>query len=155
MSEASPDKTKRRYIKLLTDYQWSYRYSVFYDDLTLSSKLITDKEEFQQRLRKEFPEQPFLIRVQTKVGGLVDSKALQAYLTILTTAKSERLKQVVHESFASDMNIMSGPLSDRKLKSITCAIENQRLHDLKKIFGGIRIKRYSVLNKAKLQPVQE
>lgn len=153
MSEASPDKTKRRYIKLLTDYQWSYRYSVFYDDLTLSSQLITEKEDFQQRLRKEFPEQPFLIRVQTKVGGLDDSKALQAYLMILTTAKSERLKQVVHESFASDMNIMSGPLSDGKLKSITSAIQNQRLHDLTKVFGDIRIKRYSVLNKAKLQPV--
>lgn len=155
MSEASPDKTKRRYIKLLTDYQWNYRYSVFYDDLTLSSQLITDKEEFQQRLRKEFPEQPFLIRVQTKVGGLDDSKTLQAYLTILTTAKSEGLKQVVHDSFPAHMNVMSEPLSAGKLKSITSAIENQRPHNLKKVFGDIRIKRYSVLNKAKLQPVQE
>jgi len=154
MSEASPDKTKRRYIKLLTEYHWSYRYSVFYDDLTLSSQLVTEKEEFQQRLRKEFPEQPFLIRIQTKVGGLDDSKTLQAYLTILTTARSESLKSVVHESFPSDMNVMSEKLSTGKLQSIASAIENQRPHNLTKVFGDIRIKRYSVLNKAKLQPVQ-
>ena len=153
MSEASPDKTKRRYIKLLTENQWDYRYSVFYAKPELSSQLVADKEEFQQMLRKQFPEQPFLIRIQTKVGGLDDSKTLQAYLMILTTARSEDLKQVVHESFPSEMRPVGGKLPAGKLQSIASAIENQKPHNLKKVFGDIRIKRYSVLNKAKLKPL--
>jgi len=154
MSEESQDKTKRKYITLLTEYQWTHWYSVFYANPELSSQLIKDKEEFQQLLRKQFPEQPFLVRVQIKVGGLDGYKGLQAYLVILTTARSEGLKQAVHESFPSKMRPTGGKLPTGKLQSIASAIETQRPHNLTKVFGDIRIKRYSVLNKAKLQPVE-
>ncbi|WP_085724684.1 hypothetical protein [Pseudomonas sp. R37(2017)] len=153
MSETSEDKTKRRYLALLTGHHWSHQYSVFYDDLKLSNQLLTDKEPFLQSLRKRYPGQPFLVRIQTKNGNGKGDKGLQAYLMILTTAQSGGLKQIVDESFTADMNVKSKRLEGLKPYTIASAIENQRPHDLTKVFGDIRIRRWSLLNKAMLVPV--
>ena len=152
MSETSADKTKRNYIALLAENQWSHRYSVFYADPTLSNQLLTDMVAFKQVLRRQYPNQPFLIRIQTKAGGLNDVTTLQAYLTILTTAKAGGLNEVVGGAFSSDMNVMSGKLTDAKLQSIASAIEKHKPHDLTKVFGDIRIRRWSLLNKEMVVP---
>lgn len=146
MSETSEDKTKRKYLAMLTDHQWSHRYSVFYADLTMSNRLLTDMVGFKQALRKEYPDQPFLIRIQTKLGGLTDKKTLQAYLTILTTAKSGELKEVALGTFSSEVNVSSEKLLPAKLESMASAIDTQKPHDLTKVFGNVRIRRWSVLN---------
>ncbi|NWA44704.1 hypothetical protein HX793_22280 [Pseudomonas reactans] len=153
MSETSQDKTKRKYLSLLREHQWSHQYSVFYDDLTLSNRLLTDKEPFLQSLRKQFPDQPFLVRIQTKAGNGRGDKTLQAYLMILTTARSDGLKEIVDESFTSTMNVMSKKLVGLKPYTIASAIEKQKPHDLHMVFGDIRIRRWSLLNKAMLVPV--
>ncbi|WP_458718139.1 hypothetical protein [Pseudomonas gregormendelii] len=146
MSETSGDKTKRKYLAMLTDHHWSHRYSVFYANPKMSNELLTDMVGFKQALRKQYPDQPFLIRIQTKAGGLDGDKTLQAYLTILTTARSDCLDEVANGTFTSSMNVMSGPLSPTKLKSIASAIEGSKPHDLTKVFGDVRIRRWSVLN---------
>ena len=147
MSETSEDKTKRKYLAMLTDHQWSHRYSVFYDDLALSNHLLTDMVGFKQALRKQYPDQPFLIRIQVKVGNGRGDKTLQAYLMILTTARSEGLKEVADNAFSSEVNVMSDKLAPAKLESIASAIDTQKPHDLTKVFGNVRIRRWSVLNK--------
>ncbi|MBA2925267.1 hypothetical protein G9Q84_20510 [Pseudomonas sp. P7] len=153
MSENTDDKTKRKYLALLTENQWSHRYSVYYADPAMSKSLLTDMVEFKQALRKRYSDQPFLIRIQTKVGGLNDKTTLQAYLTILTTSSSEGLKVVAHDTFSSEVNIQRGKLSTAKLESIASAIDKQRPHDLSKVFGDVRVRRYSVLNKEMLKPL--
>jgi hypothetical protein len=152
MSETSEDKTKRKYLALLNGNKWSHQYSVFYDDLTLSNRLLTDKEAFLQTLRKQFPGQPFLVRIQTKMGNGRGDKGLQAYLMILTTAQSD-VQEVADKSFTSVMNVKSKKLVGLKPFTIASAIDKQRPHDLQKVFGDVRIKRYSVLNKPMLVPV--
>jgi hypothetical protein len=153
MSEASEDKTKRRYIALLKENKWSYQHSVFYDDLTLSNQLLTDKEAFLQTLRRQFPDQPFLVRIQTKAGNGKGDKGLQAYLMILTTARSDGLKEIVDKTFASKMNVISKKLEGLKPYTIADAITKQKPHNLQKVFGDIRIRRWSLLNKPMLVPV--
>jgi len=153
VSETSQDKTKRMYIALLTENQWSYRYSVFYADPSLSNRLLTDMVGFKQSLRRVYPNQPFLIRIQTKVGGLDDNTTLQAYLTILTTARSENLKGVAHDTFSSEVRIQRGKVSAEKLASMASAIDKQKPHNLQKVFGDIRIRRWTLLNKPMLVPV--
>jgi hypothetical protein len=153
MSETTDDKTKRKYLALLTENQWSHRYSVFYADPAMSKNLLTDMVEFKQALRKRYPDQPFLIRIQMKAGGLNGDKTLQAYLTILTTASSEGLKVVAHDTFSSEVRIPRGKVSTAKLASMASAIYKQRPHDLSKVFGDVRVRRWTLLNKASLVPV--
>lgn len=153
MSETSQDKTKRKYIALLKENQWSYQHSVFYDDLKLSNQLLTDKERFLQTLRKQFPDQPFLVRIQTKMGNGRGEKGLQAYLMILTTNRSDGFKEIADKSFASKMNVRSKPLVGLKPFTIADAINNQKPHDLTRVFGDVRIKRWTLLNKEMLVPV--
>lgn len=153
MSETSEAKTKRKYLELLRENQWSHRYSVFYDDITLSKRLLADKERFLQLLRKKFPDQPFLVRIQTKAGNGKGSKALQAYLMILTSARSDGLKEIADKTFSSQMNVPSEKLEGLKLYTIASAIEKQKPHDLQKLFGDIRIRRWSLLNKGALVPM--
>lgn len=151
MSETSEDKTKRKYLATLTNHHWSHQYSVFYDNLALSNHLLADMVGFKQALRKQFPDQPFLIRIQTKVGNGRGDKTLQAYLMILTTARSEGLKGVADNAFSSEVNVMSDmKLAPEKLESIASAIDKQKPHDLTKVFGDVRIRRWSVLNKEAL-----
>lgn len=153
MSETSEDKTKRRYLALLKGHQWSHQYSVFYDDLMLSNQLLTDKGPFLQTLRKHYPGQPFLVRIQTKMGNGRGDKELQAYLMILTTARSDGFKEIVDKTFTSVMNVISKPLVGLKPFTIADAINNQKPHDLTKVFGDVRIKRWTLLNKPMLVPV--
>lgn len=153
MSETTEDKTKRKYLALLTENQWSHRYSVYYADPVMSKSLLADMVEFKQVLRKQYPNQPFLIRIQIKAGGLNGDKTLQAYLTILTTASSEGLKVVAHDTFSSEVNIQRGKVTSTKLESIASAIDKQKPHDLSKVFGDVRVRRYSVLNKEMLKPL--
>lgn len=153
MSETTEDKTKRKYIALLKGNQWSHQYSVFYDNLTLSNQLLTDKQRFLQSLRKQFPGQPFLVRIQTKMGNGRGEKGLQAYLMILTTTRSDGFKEIVDKSFASKMNVISKPLVGLKPFTIADAINNQKPHDLTRVFGDVRIKRWTLLNKEMLVQV--
>lgn len=150
MSETTEDKTKRKYLALLIGHQWSYRYSVFYADPAMSKNLLTDMVEFKQALRKRYPDQPFLIRIQMKAGGLNGDKTLQAYLTILTTASSEGLKVVAHDTFSSEVNIQRGKVTSAKLVSMASAIDKQKPHNLTKVFGNVRIRRWTLLNKGML-----
>lgn len=153
MSETSEDKTKRNYIALLTKNQWCHQHTLFYVYPEESVNLLTDKVAFQQVLRKQYPDQPFLIRIQTKVGDSDGENVLQAYLTILTTVRASGLTQVVDQSFRSEMRVRSRTLSDAKVQSMAGSIDKQKPHNLKKVFGDVRIRRWTLLNKEMLVQV--
>lgn len=144
MSESSEDKSKRKYVALLTGNEWRHQYSVFYDDPTQSVRLLSDMVRFKQSLRRKVADQPFLIRIQTlnKAG-----QPLQAYLTMFTTKRVEGLKDVISKLFASPVNVAGRTLQQAKIDSIADAICTQRPQDLSKVFGKTGVNRWSVLNK--------
>jgi len=150
VSESSEEKTKRKYLTVLRDYQWSYQHSVFYDDPEQSLGLLEDMASFKQMLRRRCPDQPFLIRVQALKKGAVH----QAFLSIITTAKVDDLREMANKVFPAVMNVLGKKLSVDKLDQIAKTIEKQKPHDLSKLFDKTGINRWSVLNKHLLLPLE-
>lgn len=151
MSETSEDKTKRKYLTVLRDYQWSYQHSIFYKDAELSHALLDDMVRFKQVLRRRCPDQPFLIRVQALKKGDVH----QAFLSIITTAKVEDIEGIANKTFPAAMNVRGRRLSAERLSQQGHVIEEAKPHDLSKLFDKAGINRWSVLNKHSLAPVQD
>lgn len=160
MSESSEEKTTRKYLQLLSDYEWSYQYSLFYDDPEESHHLLDDMVTFKQELRRKWPEAAFMIRIQSHrrdMGSGNANRILQAFLSILSTSKLQGIMDgFLDPLFSAPVNIMYKRLSIAKQKQIYGSIAIQRPHDLTKIFKDktTPIRRYSVLNKAKLEKRQ-
>lgn len=144
MSETSEEKTKRKYLAVLRGYRWSYQHSIFYDDPEQSHALLDHMVRFKQVLRRRCPDQPFLVRIQTLKKG---SAPHQAYLTIFTTKKVDGLREMANKVFPAIMNVRGKNLSLEKLDRIAQTIEEQKPHDLSKLFDKAGINRWSVLNR--------
>jgi len=147
VSESSEEKTKRKYLTVLRGYQWSYQHSIFYNDPNESHALLEHMVRFKQILRRRYPEQPFLIRIQTLKKG---SAPHQAYLTLFTSNKVEDLREIANKVFPVTMNVLGKKLSAEKLDQLAEAIDNQKPHDLSKVLNKAGINRWSVLNRQKL-----
>lgn len=146
MSESSEDKTRRKFAKYLLHPRWAYQYSFFYEDPADSKSLLNDQKLFRQKLRRKFPNQPFLVRVQTlKRAG----RELQAYLTIYTTQKTEGMFELSERYFP--VNVLYRQLTERRREVKAHKILTQKPHDLTKLFGQVRIRRYGVINKHLLE----
>lgn len=156
MSETSEDKSKRNYLKQLQGYQWSYQHSIFYEDVEDSRALLSDMVRFKQELRRQCPNQPFLIRIQLlnrKTGRNPDG-GLQAYLSIITTKNAYKaIGAAADKAMSTQCNVMSKSLTPEKLTKAASAIKAQKPHDLERLFGKEKINRFSVLNKTKLIPL--
>jgi hypothetical protein len=149
VSESSEEKTKRKYLTVLRGYQWSYQHSVFYDDPEQSLGLLDDMASFKQMLRRRRPDQPFLIRVQALKKGAVH----QAFLSIITTAKVDDLREIANKTFPTTMNVVGRRLTPERLSQQARVIEEAKPHDLSKLFDKAGINRWSVLNKGQLVTV--
>lgn len=153
MSETSEEKTRRRYLALLTGNEWTYQYSVFYADPALSIQLLDEQIAFKQKLRMQYSDQPFLIRIQTKLGNGLGDKTLQAWLSVITTKPAQGFESILDATFSTPMNGPGRKLTRMKLYTAANAISKQKPHDLKKLFGNIQIRRWTLLNKPKLKPL--
>ena len=143
MSETSEDKTKRKFVAHLRKPIWTIQYSVFYVNPAESYKLLEDQKRFRREMKRKFPEQPFLVRVQTHRKG----KTHQAYLTFYTTQKSDGVEELAKRYFSSEVKVVSQPLTVEGCESKAGTILKQGLHDLEKVFGQVRIRRHDVINK--------
>ncbi|MDX9664436.1 hypothetical protein QMK50_05565 [Pseudomonas sp. P5_152] len=142
MSESSEDKTKRRFLAVLKGNSWNYQYSVFYDKPELSVNMLSDMAKFKQRLSRLYPDQPFLIRLQELRKGIVR----QVFLSIITTAKVENLREIANKMFPTVMNVKSRALTAEKLDQIAASIDKQAPHNLNRFFNKENVHRWSVLN---------
>lgn len=146
MSETSEEKTKRKYLTVLRGNQWLYQHSVFYDDPEQSLGLLDDMASFKQMLRRRCPAQPFLIRVQALKKGAVH----QAFLSIITTARVDDLREIANKTFPATMNVVGRRLSAERLSQQARVIEEAKPHDLSKLFDKAGINRWTLLNKQHL-----
>lgn len=154
MTESADNKTKRKYLKMLNQYEWSYQYSIFYEDAQDSHKLLDDMVGFKQRLRRKYPDTAFLVRIQAhRKRWEGASPELQAFLMILSTSKLQGiLDDYLDSQFTAPVRMIYQKISEGKLRSIYRSIAKQSPHQLHKIFTAptSTIKRFSVLNKTKL-----
>lgn len=148
MSESSEDRTKRQYLSLLNNNEWNYQYSVFYEDAEQSKSLLEDMIEFKQTIRRKYPTNPLLIRIQ-----LHKKEELQAYLSIMTTEKMKNLSEITAKAFPSEVKILYRRLTEERISRIASAIKTQKPHNLERFFNK-PARRWSLLNKPHLKEKQ-
>jgi hypothetical protein len=151
MSESSDDKTRRKFANQLLQPVWTYQYSFFYESPDLSNNLLEDQKVFRQELRRKFPYQPFLVRIQMLNRGQV----LQAYLTLYTTCKTVGMREVADRYFPQAMKMIYRHLTDRSRENKAHKIHTQNPQNLTKLFGSVRVRRYGVINKHLLTDIEE
>lgn len=149
--ESPEDKAKRKFSKHLLNPIWTYQYSVFYEEPEQSRNLLEDQRVFRQELRRKFADQPFLIRIQT----LNRDNVLQAYLTLYTTQKAFGLTELAERYYPAPVNVIYRRLSATQRELKARRILEQKPHDLTKLFGSVRIKRYALINKRLLTDVDD
>jgi len=159
--ESSESKTKRNMIALLSNYQWSYQYSIFCDvndleweqakDVAMSWIHDFDDLKFRDYLRKTSSTAIlFNIRVHV-VKGRADKKRFpQIFLTMYC---NDSLSLSDCENYfgndAYPLNVMHKRLSKWKIRSTCDAIRTQALHNISSLDGKHRI---SIINRKLLIP---
>ncbi|WP_407532849.1 hypothetical protein [Acinetobacter baumannii] len=162
--ESSNDKTVRKMINYLSNYEWMYQYSMFVDvlsfeldeakDVTKNWLLKFDDKKFRDYLRKKKGNEDvammYVIRKTIHKNHPSKKSFQQFYITMYS---SNEIHGLDHAQFYSDfpLNILSRRVTDTKIKSTCSALKNQKLHDLS-LLGGK--KRYTIINKAKLRPIE-
>ena len=155
--ESSEDKTKREITNLLTNYQWQYQYSIFFDirdtDYDEAKVLAIawldsfDDIKFRDYLRKTSDTAILFIIRTTLIKNRTDNKRFkQIYLTLYCNQQLH-LDDVIYNYLDSDedtINVIFRKVSDYKIHTTATTIKNQKLHDLSFLVGK---KRYSLINK--------
>lgn len=143
MSEASKDKTKRKYLSMLRAYPWHHQHSVFYTDEPDSIALLDDMIAFKQLLRRRHPQHPFLIRIQL----LNREKKPQAFLSILAPARIEDIQDIADITFSADVVVLGRVCTEQRLERMASVIKAQKPHNLERFFNKHQVRRWSLLNK--------
>ena len=162
--ESSNDKTVRKMINYLSNYEWMYQYSMFVDvlsfeldeakDVAKNWLLKFDDKRFRDYLRKKKGNEDvammYVIRKTIHKNHLSKKSFQQFYITMYS---SNEIHGLDHAQSYSDfpLNILSRKVTDKKIESTCSALKNQKLHDLS-LLGGK--KRYTIINKAKLIPLK-
>ena len=145
--ETSEEKTKRKFTAYLRRPIWTYQYSVFYVNREDSGNLLEDQKRFRRGLKRKFPDQPFLVRVQTLQRGA----SRQAYLTIYTTQQTAGIEALAKRYFPSEVNVPGRAVTVDECEVKAHKIMTQKPQDLAKLLGDVRIRRYGVINKHLLE----
>lgn len=145
MSESSEERTKRKFLNQLKNYDWRVQVSLFGHDTPENTHELF--KYAKTVLRRSSPDQPYLVRLQLKRHR--DSKRLHAYLSCLTIQKLD--SETVALITKTGLKVKQRVITKKKIESIGSTIKKQNPHDLSLYFGDIPVKRYTVLNAAKLE----
>lgn len=162
--ESSNDKTVRKMINYLSNYEWMYQYSMFVDVLSFELEeakdvaknwlLKFDDKKFRDYLRKKKGNEDvammYVIRKTIHKNHPSKKSFQQFYITMYS---SNEIHGLDHALSYSDfpLNILSKRVTDTKIKSTCSALKNQKLHDISSLNGK---NRYSIINQAKLIPLK-
>lgn len=146
MTETTEDRTKRTYITKLLSYTWQHQTSVFYECHESSLALLDKLPSIKAKLRRKYPDQPFLLRVQLKEHK--DCKEWRAYLVVFSLSKVEGLWQYLNSITSGNAYNMKLP-EWRRLRAAK-AISDNPPHELKSFFGRDKINRQALLNEKHL-----
>ncbi len=156
--ESSEDKTVRKMIYYLSNYEWLYQYSIFVDVVPLElddakevakTWLLTfDDLKFRDYLRKMNSDvaMMYVLRKTTHKNHPSGKRFQQYYITIFTTDSLSGIDKVNYYVDYS-CNVLNRSVTCRKIESTCNALRKQNLHDLSSLGNK---KRYSILNKSKL-----
>ena len=152
--ESSADKTKREMSNLLTNYQWAYQYSIFFDVsyLAYDKARVASLEWFNEfndiKLRDYLRKTSdtavlFIIRTGFIRNRNDKKKIRQVYLTIFCNTEIN-LAYYLERKGEDNLNVIKRKLKPWRIASAVETIKKQNLHNLE--FLGNK-KRYSLINK--------
>lgn len=154
--ERSADKTKRKMIDLLSNYQWQYQYSIFCDvhDLDYEDAkhaAIAWIHDFNHKKLRDYLRKVgntailFIVRAHT-IRNRCDKRLVkQIYLTMYC---NELLNLDVCQRYGSyPLNVKRRKVSELKIATTCKALQRQALHDLSSSNG---MRRYTVINSSLL-----
>lgn len=159
--ESSQSKTKRNMIALLSNYQWSYQYSIFCDvsnlhfeeakDVAMSWIHDFDDLKFRDYLRKTSNTAIlFNLRVHMLKGREDKKRFPQIFLTMYCNdSLSLNSCENYLKNTAYPLNVMHKRLSKWKIRTTCDAIRTQALHNISSLDGKDRI---SIINRKLLIP---
>lgn len=164
MMENSEDKTVRHIVNYLTNYDWLYQYSIFVDvnyldveeakNVAKNWLLKFDDKRFRDYLRKKKGNEDvammYVIRKHLHRNHPSKKSFQQFYITMYSSNEIHGLDDAQNYS-DFPLNTLDRKVTDKKIESICSALKNQKLHDLS-LLGGK--KRYTIINKAKLRPIE-
>lgn len=157
--ESSNDKTIRKMIHNLSNYEWTYQYSIFVDVLYVEleeAKLIAtdwlnkfNDSLFRDYLRKKNKDvaMMFIIRKTLHRRHSSNKKFHQYYITIFSTDLIDGIENV--GNYGNHIyNVVNRKVTALKIQTTCNALQSQNLHDI----SSLNIHRYSLINKSKLIP---
>lgn len=156
--ESSENKTKRKMIDLLFNYQWSYQYSIYCDVHNLEyeeAKVVAmswindfDDKKLRDYLRKTSETAIlFIVRAGT-IRNRSDRKLVkQIYLTMFCNADLNLDNCERYGLYP--LNFQRRKVHEWKIRTTCNAIQRQALHNLDSLNGK---KRYTIINKGLLIP---
>lgn len=165
LSESSKNKTKRGIITLMSDYEWSYQYSLFpaleggskeEDKIKAEELILSGLDLFREKLRKKFQGVGILFmlrRGRISEGFRVNYRKdfQQLYLTWYSASKMDKnvITDVLKDCYDFKINVCSQSLTQQEIESSVSAIRNQKLHDLSLYYeiAGKKFKRFTVINR--------
>lgn len=165
MMEKSKDKTRRKMIDYFKKYRWMHQYSIFLklndldiDEIKSFAKswiLEFDDDKFKDYLKKKKGNKDvamiYMLRSHRNKSYLPNSRPfLQFYITVYSTDIIEGFYDAFNYSNFS-LNVIDRELTDKKIETTCNALKKGKLHNLS-LLGGK--KRYTIINKAKLIPVE-
>lgn len=165
LSESSKDKTKRGILTLMSDYEWSYQYSLFpalegmskeEDKIKAEELILSGLDLFKERLRKKFNGIGILFVLRRgripegfKVSYRKDFQ--QLYLTWYSASKMDKkvITDILRDCYDFTINVCSQSLTQQEIESSVLVIRNQKLHDLSLYYeiAGKKFKRFTVINR--------
>lgn len=156
--ESSTDKTKRKIINLLTNYQWQYQYSIFFDVSYLAhdrAKVVAlewfndfDDIKLRDYLRKTSDTAVLFIIRTGFIKNRDDKKTIrQVYITMYCNTEIN-LAYYLESKGEDNLNVIKRKLKPWRIPRAVETIKKQKLHDL--VFLGNK-NRYSLINKKLLK----
>ncbi len=145
MSESPIERTKRKIVHAMHTYQPTYQTSFFfeYED---ASDVLTAFSDIRKPLSEKFSDSVCIwwLRSINKYG------TLQPMFQIFSTQKlnEEAIENITArlDDFP-EYNLLQGTFSPQHLESWCNTVKKQRLHDIQRLYGKDRIKRWAVTNK--------
>jgi len=167
MSESSSDKTTRKIVEAMEQYEWVQQVSIFYWNYEDRFLAPDHKPEITRRLRRMFPEQAFLYRLRINKdvnssfvhGYDGNSKSVSmAYHSFFTNRSLKRKELLVftvalEKAFDCDLRHRSRTVQALKRYLWINTIKREKVEDLTSYFSDMTAqRRWALINKNKATP---
>jgi len=159
MTETSEKKTKRDFCRFLNEKEWVRQVSIFYNSREYFDKGSFFKEStaIRSKLARSYPSCSFLWRLALKYKNSKDIKLWQdtkpykgamPYWTVFITEDipklrfEELVKLALSKTQSCDLvKVKYKSVTKDRLEGYVSAVKSQRPHNLKGVFGDMKINR--------------